>query len=551
MNTNPEDRLDPAEVLNGAQGALRAGRLDHASEIAEAGVAQGMDHPLLLNLAAYRLEMGGRYSAAIELLHRALDRSPGDASVLNSIGVCYSKSAMPEAALEAFDAAIANQPAYAVPHNGRGLALAALGDRSGAEAAMRRAAELDPKFPDPLSGLATIAVDERRFDDARDFAARALALDPNQPPALLALAAVEARDGQAASALTRIEALLAAGGLAPLHEAAALRRKADVLDALGRYDEAFDAYRAGNAVTRRLFWPAYDAAQVEFGVEYCTRLLNYFEAADPGKWRGKVTASPAARHVFLVGFPRSGTTLLEQILASHPDVVALEERPTLEPLTLDYFADNAGLDRLASLPTAELDKLRAGYWARVKGFGAEVEGKVFVDKGPLNTIYLPLIAKLFPDAKIIVAIRDPRDVVLSCYRRPFRASPIVFEFSDLIRTAHLYDRVMRLGVAYEPLTGLATHLHRHERMIEAFDEEIELLCGFLGLSFEPEAMRDFAETAQRRDVRTPSADQVRRPLNAEGVGQWRRYREGMAPVLPLLAPWVEAFGYPPDDADVP
>jgi tetratricopeptide (TPR) repeat protein len=539
------------EVLSAVQAALATSRIDEAGEMAEGALAEGLEHPLFLNLAAFRLELQGKYGAAIETLHRALDLAPDDPFVLNSIGVSYSKSGLPTEALEAFDAALRVRPDLAAGHYGRGLALAALGDRAGAKAAYTRAAELAGGYADPLGGLAALAVDERRYGEARTYAEQALARDPRQTAAALALATVELREGKAEAAATRIEGVIQAGGLAPLHLGAALRQKADALDALGRYDEAIAAYHESARGLRELFWPAYEAARTEFGVEYCRRLLSYFEAAQAAAWRAEPGAAPVAKHIFLVGFPRSGTTLLEQVLASHPDVVALEEKPTLDPDAQAFFTENTGLDRLAGLGPEDLDRRRAAYWDRVAGFGADVAGKVFVDKGPLDTIYLPLIAKLFPDALIIVAIRDPRDVVLSCYRRPFRAGPIVFEFTDLMRTAFLYDAVMRLGVCYEPLLGLRTHLHRHERMIEAFDEEVGLLCDFLGLSFEAEAMRNFTETATLRDVRTPSAEQVRRPLNAEGVGHWKNYRQTLEPVLPLLEPWVKAFGYETSDTNVP
>ena len=340
--------LQLPEVLNAVQAALAAGRVDHASEMAEAGLADGLEHPLLLNLGAFRLELQGKYAAAIEMLHRALDLAPDDPFILNSIGVSYSKSALPMEALAAFDAAVAVRPAFAPGHYGRGLALAALGDRQGAKAAYVRAAELAADFPDPLSGLAALAVDERRYEDARAHAQQALALDPRQAAASLSLAAVEVREGQAEAAAARIEALLKGGGLTPLHIGAALRQRADALDALGRYDEAIAAYHESAQGLRRFHWPAYEAAGTEFGVEYCRRLLSYFETADAKAWRGKPAASPAAQHVFLVGFARSGTTLLEQVLASHPDVVALEEKPTLDPDAQEFFGDNAGLDRLAA-----------------------------------------------------------------------------------------------------------------------------------------------------------------------------------------------------------
>ena len=146
-------------------------------------------------------------------------------------------------------------------------------------------------------------------------------------------------------------------------------------------------------------------------------------------------------HVFLLGFPRSGTTLLEQVLASHPRVEALEERETLTDAMRAFLRHARRPPSPGGRPTsAELEPLRAAYWARVRAEGAQVAGKVFVDKHPLNTLKLPLIAKLFPEAKILFAQRDPRDVVLSCYRRRFAMSGSAYQLLTLARRGRLLRR---------------------------------------------------------------------------------------------------------------
>ena len=439
------------------------------------------------------------------------------------------------------------RPTFAPGHHGRGLALAALGDAEAARQAHEQAAALDPAYPDPVGALAALAAEAKDLDAARAYAAKALGLDPHQSSAVLALATLEVAERAFVPALARLEDLLAGKGaapLAPLHLASAYRLMADALDALDRPDEAMAAYAAANRELRQVYAPP-GGSGVELGVEHCRRLLDYFHLAPPQDW-GPATpaaAGPASGHAFLVGFPRSGTTLLEQVLASHDQVTALEEQPTLEPLIGDFFSDSAGLDRLAALKPEEAAELVAQYWARVRGFGVEPAGKLFIDKLPLNTIYLPLVAKLFPDAKIILAIRDPRDVVISCFRRRFRPNTMVIEYTDLERTALFYDGVMRLAQLYRQILPLPVHQHRHERLVEDFDAETQALCGFLGLTWSS-GMRDFVETANRRDIRTPSAAQVRRGLYKDGMGQWRRYAKGLEPVAAILAPWVKTYGYP-------
>jgi hypothetical protein len=241
---------------------------------------------------------------------------------------------------------------------------------------------------------------------------------------------------------------------------------------------------------------------------------------------------------------RSGTTLLEQVLASHPHVVALEEQPLLRAMGPPFFKDAAGLDRLSRLSAEEADALRADYWRRVRGFGAEPAGRVFVDKNPLDAIWLPLVAKLFPGAKVLFARRDPRDVVISSFRHQFAVNALTCAFTGLERTAEFYGEVMRLAEVYATRLSIDTYIHRHEDLVNDFDTEVRAICAFLGLEWT-DAMRDFAETAKRRDIRTPSADQVRRGLSRDGLGRWRRFGPAVDPIMPILDPWVQAFGYNP------
>lgn len=536
----------PPVTADQLHAAISAGDMEGALRLAHTAHAQGLEHPSVLNLVAYQHEQEGRLEEALQVLRRALDLDPGDAYVLNSIGIVLSKSERPLEALQAFDAALQIDPDLAHAHNGRGLALQAIGDVEAAILAQRRAAKLDPNFPEPLGALAAIAAERKEWAEARDLAAKALAMDPDQPAAAMAMATAEAADGQHEASLARMERLIATGRLTRLHLVGALNLKADALDALDRGPEAMEAYVAANRELRAVQVPALGAA--ELGLEMAQRFIAYFEKADPADWRPAPETEPTdgeIGHVFLVGFARSGTTLLEQVLASHGDFVALEEKPTVDDAILEFMKDNESLDRLAKMDEAEAKIWRERYWANVRRFGVEPKGKVFVDKLPLHTVYLATIGKLFPRAKILLARRDPRDVVVSCFRRRFRPNPLVVEFTDLERTAGLYAAAMRLAEIYGEKLALPVHVHRHEDLIADLDKETQAICDFIGAPWD-ENMRNFVETANKRDIRTPSAQQVRRGLYKEGMGQWRRYGATIDPIKPILAPWVERFGYEKD-----
>jgi hypothetical protein len=243
-----------------------------------------------------------------------------------------------------------------------------------------------------------------------------------------------------------------------------------------------------------------------------------------------------------VGFPRSGTTLLEQALAGHPDVATLEEAPTLAAAHAEFMGAPAGLERLAKLGAEEASAWRARYWSDVAGFGIDVDGRVFVDKAPAGTVDLPLVAKLFPNARILFALRDPRDVVLSCLRNRFQMNAMTYAFTEPGATARCYAANMALAAIYRQRLSLAWRDIRHEALIANFEGGLAEICNFLELSPHP-AMADVARTAGGRAVRTPSAPQVRAGLNMSGVGRWRTYADQLRPVLPVLEPWIRRFGY--------
>jgi hypothetical protein len=315
----------------------------------------------------------------------------------------------------------------------------------------------------------------------------------------------------------------------------------DALDGLGNPAEAFAAYTAARQALRGPMEQMLRGA--ESAIARVRRLTAYFAAAPAGPWRADPSAQGrVATHVFLVGFPRSGTTLLEQALASHPDIRTMEEVDCLGDAVGRFFYAEDGMAAFAALGEDELARYRDVYWQRVADAGIAADRPVFVDKMPLNSVHLGLIARLFPSARILFALRDPRDVVLSCFRRRLVMTAHMYELSTLDGAAAFYDAVMALAGLYRDKLGLAVLDTRHEDMIADFDSETRRVCDFLRLEWR-ETMRNFAADSKSRDVKTPSAQQVVRGLSQEGAGQWRRFAPQMAPVMPMLAPWVARYGY--------
>lgn len=513
---------------------------DHARALvlAEQAVTAGLEHPSLLILAGHKSLQGGDASRAHVLAARAIELSPGSADALNVMGLSLLRLDRAREAIAAFEGAVRASPGLAGLHYGKAQAHEQLNELDQATVELEVVIRLEPTHADALAWAGDLATKRNDIGTARDYADRAVALAPGHHGARLTLAVADVAEKKYTEAEQRLKALLADPTLTPVNRAFAQNLLGDALDGLDRTEEAFQQYAAAKAGLRAYYAPAYAGTS---SMERVARLTAYFRDADPAPWQVKKTGKSDHTHVFLVGFPRSGTTLLEQVLAGHPDIEAMEERDAFSAVIQD-LSGNAGLDRLAALPEAELERYRKAYWDFVAGFGHRADKPVFLDKMPLNTALLPVIARLFPDAKILFALRDPRDVVLSCFRRRFGMTAAMYELTTLEGAAAYYDAVMNLAEIYRGKLELDLTETRHEDLVADFEAETRRLCGFLGLSWRDE-MKNFARRAQESTIHTPSGAQIARGLSRAGLDQWRRYETQMAPVLPRLARWVARYGY--------
>ncbi|PZU07516.1 sulfotransferase [Sphingomonas sp.] len=523
--------------------ALAAGDIAAAAALAEAALATGQVDPMFLNLAAWRREEAGDFAEAYRLLQRALAISPGDILILGGIAAVLRKDDRPDEAIEVIDRVVATAPGYANGWLERGYILDALRDEDAAAESYGRAAALDPRMAPALGKLADRAAKHGEKQEAEAYARRAFAINPREPAATFALAtmAIEARDGPSAEAPLR--ALLDH----PLDGDDRTRALTLLGDALDKQDRTVEAFAAWEAAQRNFA----DRYRARLGPvdgrpshrAFITRIAEQVRAQPGSPLLYPVTDLPqaAAAHVFLLGYPRSGTTLVENVLASAPGVVALEERPTLADTDEVVLGNDGTMPDLDALDPAFVDRLRAGYWRRVTDMAGNVTGKTFVDMNPFNGFKLPMIARLFPDARIVVMRRDPRDIALSCFRINFTPSTASFAFSDLLETARHYDALTGLVELCRERFALAFHDLRYDRLVADFEPTVRALAAFVGIPWTDE-FRTFDKTAQTRGVRTASATQVRRGL-FDGRGQWRRYEAQLAPALPILQPWVERLGF--------
>lgn len=404
----------------------------------------------------------------------------------------------------------------------------------------------DTGHPGALIGLATCHERHNRLDDAD--AARAKVDDvraqavPEVASALAQLdARLAARRGQAETARALFEAVLVDPPRDPALRTNLRFELGKACVEMRDHAAAFSAFSLGHAERLAHVHAAHPNLMREDG------LLAALDRPVPPFATGVRDGADDGHRdpLFVVGFPRSGTTLLEQLLDAHPDLASFDEQPFLQRLVTRMNGLPGGYPGgLVDLPSDRRRDFRARYFADVQRQRPDLGGRRPVDKNPLYLIRLPLVAALFPDARAVLALRHPCDVVVSCWMQNFRAPAFAVTFETLQSTARMYDRVFRTYFAFRDAVAVPTHVLRYEDLVADIAAEGRRLFAFLGLEWRDELL-GFTERAKSRGViSTPSYTQVVQPVNARAVGRWQAWRPWFdAETLDLLAPWAERFGY--------
>lgn len=354
-------------------------------------------------------------------------------------------------------------------------------------------------------------------------------------------ARLAARHGDHAGACTRLEALLATTGLDPTtrisfaFDLGAARLKC------GQIDAAMTAFSQAHALRYEQVTVLHPALARGDG------LYDVVEEPLPDPAPALLRFQDQRRDpVFVVGFPRSGTTLLEQLLDAHPDLASFDEQPFVQRLAKQLYARGKTIQAaLRTLDTDARQRLRDGYFNAVDAvLPTPAAGSVRpVDKNPLNLLRLPLLPHLFPDGRVILTVRHPCDVVLSCYMQYFGAPAFAVTFRTLESCAEMYDRTFAHWVRLRESLALPVHVLRYEELVNATESEARCVFSFLELPWDDSLMR-FTERARDRVIGTPSYAQVIEPVNPGAIGRWARFRHHFSErTLELLRPWVEHFGY--------
>jgi tetratricopeptide (TPR) repeat protein len=397
-----------------------------------------------------------------------------------------------------------------------------------------------PHHADAAANLSALLEQSNQVGEASRWADRALKLDDGNTVAQLTRATLDRRAGKLDEASARLTNLLLTE-LSPLNRSLAQNQLGQCSDRLDEYRNAYRHFSESN----RILWQHHPEARPDpagsYSLESVSALRLWLRQHPADDW-SPTPADTNIQPVFLLGFPRSGTTLLDQALSAHPDIEVLEEAELLDEAR-QSCVDDGRLQQLHELTEAEIHAARNSYLSAREALVSNSASRRIVDKLPLNSVYIQLIHRLFPDAHIIFALRDPRDACLSCWFQSFDLVGAMPYFLDTGTTARYYDAVM--GLLHEALECLPLNVHqvRYESLVTGFETEMKNLISFLGLPWDKSVL-DYRDSNPGKRINTPSYQQVIQPLYTRSIGRWRHYATYLGDAFAPLQRWVKEMDYP-------
>ena len=412
----------------------------------------------------------------------------------------------------------------------------------------QQALAADPDSVDARISLAVWYEKERRLDEAWECVSACLLKHPRDDQARYFRALLLHRKKKETEAEAALRDLIDDNPRYPYVKYAAPHLLGVVLDQLGQYAEAIRWLGIAKAQVRTIT----DTAQLEKSYDEGDRrrreMLAGLTPEMIRRWRQEPPASQEKYQVvFLGGHPRSGTTLLEQVLDANPEVLAFDEPMAFMQEVekqIHFTPAPPPADQLDRLPAARRKDMRGRY---IKSLLREMPGlpaqRVLLDKNPSPTMSLNLWLRVFPELKVIIALRDPRDVVISSYFLNIMLNATNVNFLSLERTARHYGDLMDVWLRMRELGGFDFIESRYEDVVADLAGEGRKVTEFLGLAWHPDQAR-YHETARRKVLYAPTYHDVTQPVYKRAVGRWERYAEALAPLQAKLAPYCRAFGYP-------
>jgi Flp pilus assembly protein TadD len=494
-----------------------------AEPLARRAVGLVNDDPRFHSGLGFSLVLLHRLEEGEACMRAALALDPGFVDAQFNLGNILQTLGRGDEAIAAFQRTLELAPNHMKALNNLGMTLRTKRRLKEAEDCFRQAATLNPSDSAVLTNLCICLELRNRLEEAHDLAQTLVKHAPGHPHTNLLAARLERRTGRLREAVDRLRPFVEKAPWPKIKREAAFDL-GSALESLDKPDEAFEAFTTANVLVAK--------AMDEKGIDEDAYFLrveqtrDWFTAERLSRWNIPAAADPAPPPVFLVGFPRSGTAHLEQILAAHPNLATTGEQSPLAKVEEALCRDHDYPACLETMSGEEITQWRARYraWARESVDGDPATMRL-VDQLPLNIVRLGLVNRLFPDAKVIVALRDPRDACLRCFMQHFQINEATANFCDLGATARLYGAIMDLWFQYRDALTLPWIEYRHEDLVSDTEGTTRRVLDFLD---------------------EPWTDDITQEVPTHSVGRWWRYQEFLSPIMPILQPHIDALGYDED-----
>ncbi len=516
---------------------INSGARQEGLALLERALATGVKHPAIELVYGRLLLDLGRPEEAVPALRRSLaldPRQPGViallAKTLNTLRNTAEARRLLDNALAAWPDDPDLLPVSAVIHLVQGAF-------AKAETDLKRSLTVNPTSGEAYANLAAFYEHSNRPEEVQRLLDTAAQQGFANDASKLVNARLLRAQGQAAEAWPLLQELQAANDLTPARQGDLYSELGWCADILGDAPAAMMYFQEAN--DRALQLAAVPPELPDLFPQHIASLKRFYSETDVPA--GDALEGPVPG--FLVGFPRSGTTLLDTMLGAHPQLWVMEERPTIQAM-LDLYA-SGGLryaEDLGQLTPRHYSELRAVHRQVSRAAGWDRTRRL-LDKSPWATAHAGFINQVFPGAPFVFMVRHPCDVVLSCFMNNFEIHSGSVHFVRLESTVALYCSIMDLWRLYQQRLPLKYQVLRYEDLIESPEAEMRRLIEFLDLPWMPEVLDNRTAALRRGYISTPSYSQVSRPLYRSSRGRWQRYMTYLEPHLPRLLPYIHAFGY--------
>ena len=491
------------------------------------------------NLATI-LIMQGDLQGGINALEKAHEVRPRHIPTLLNLGIALHTDGRLNTAVEIYRKAIEIEPSDPSLHLNLGLVYVEQRRSDEAEHCFLEALKLDAGMVLAHAELAALYEETNRLDELEKVLAKGIKLSPDHPRLNLEAAKADRRAGRLQEGLDRLSRF-DLDDLDPRLAEQFQYQLGYLHDRAGESDAAFEnfciANRLASANARAL------KAEPEKYLEMLDRLFDYFVSTDVADWTPTPSLSRQSP-VFLLGFPRSGTTLLDVALDNHPDIRTVEEQQAILPILERLSNRSQGFPAsLTSLSQSDIEALRTLYFEVIDGHARPEPGQVVIDKAPIRTAYAGILWRLFPEARFLFCLRHPCDVILSNFMQHYTVSDAYANFFTMKGSVAIYDKVMKLWQIYVSKLPLKLHTVRYETLVDDLESELRRILEFLSLPWDPKVL-EYADRARRRGmVNTNSYHQVSEPIFTRSRGRWRLYQHYFEPHMSVLASHLDYFEY--------